>query len=317
MNHSSNGAPSSSPLGPLGHMTGGFKPGTPDSCNRSTPGTSSLVGPQAGSPPHKLGYSSSKSSGNGSHLSFDGQAPSDDIINNGRSTPLSPQQSPAVSTPLPPPLSSPATPDTAVSLPPPSPSTVTHSPGGISTGHSHDTPPTSGSASSPPQHSPSIESPTRRSPSSQMMLGSYKGMQHPQGPSLPLINGTAAPNSNGPVLTFPQHLLQQQMMGGLMQATLPPNMPPPPNHTRMPPMPPAPFPGFMRPPTHHRIMGHEESPEALLFNKIVGGAQFPGMNQRPFFQQDAANQAQRNQNIMFHRDPALESIKSEPEPILN
>lgn len=304
-------------------MTGAFKPGTPDSSSRSTPATS-----QSGrttSPPQGLtSRAVTPHAPKAGNLPFDAPngTSSDEGLNNGSVTPQSPQQSPAVSTPLPPPLSSPATPDTAVSLPPPSPTTATHSPGGTATS-TQDTPPAS--ASCPPQLSPNLESSSRRSPPSNG--GAYKGMQQQQ--TAPMMNGTSGlANSNGSIMPqghipFPQHLLQQQqIMGGIMQGALPPNMPPPPNHNRMPPIPSAPFPpAFMRPPTsHHTVPTHrnlvpEESPEALLFNKIVGGGQFPAMNTRPFFQQEAANV--RNPAMMYHRDPALEGIKSEPEPILN
>ncbi|KAA0199353.1 hypothetical protein HAZT_HAZT007633 [Hyalella azteca] len=125
-----------------------------------------------------------------------------------------------------------------------------------------------------------------------------------------------------PEMPFPPHMLQQQIMGSMLQGSMPPNMPPPPppNHAR-PNMPPTAFPGYMRmpmPPHAPRSMQHEESPEALLFNKIVGGSQFPPMNLRPYFHPDAAvAHGSRNPNAMFHRDPSLDSIKSEPEPILN
>lgn len=240
---------------------------------------------------------------------------------------LSPQQSPAVSTPMPLPLSSPNTPDLAVSAPSTSPTQVGQPPAAAMSNIKSETPMENATTVSPPQQSPSASTSPHHSPSQ-----AYKNSSHQQqlaaaaatnGPS---VNGSS-PNSNGAMMSpasmgFPPHLFQQQMMGGLMQGALPPNMPPPPppNHSRLPTIPAAPFPGYMRPPvpTHNARQPQEESPEAMLFNKIVGGAQFPPMNLRPFFQQDGSQtHTAHNPNAMFHRDPSMESIKSEPEPILN
>ncbi|XP_018025686.2 protein bric-a-brac 1 isoform X2 [Hyalella azteca] len=307
-----------------------YKPGTPNSTgtpdttrsSSSTPGTS-LGGPSiAVTLPHALGQMTRTATPQGpaGMPSMGADAPFQDPSTETHPSSMqhSPQQSPAVSTPLPP-LSSPGTPEVAVSVPSSSPPQVSRSPivGGIAVKNEGMQEPNT--SISPSRQSPISTSPPRHSPSS------FKST-HTHSNNGPTINGNS-PNTNGPMISqsqmpFPPHMLQQQIMGSMLQGSMPPNMPPPPppNHAR-PNMPPTAFPGYMRmpmPPHAPRSMQHEESPEALLFNKIVGGSQFPPMNLRPYFHPDAAvAHGSRNPNAMFHRDPSLDSIKSEPEPILN
>ena len=319
---SNSSTPSSTP-DPTRLIAGASQSGTPNNRGSTPQGLSSaqlnaLAGtlpPQLGAPLNSI--QSVSSSRNNSITSSSTESPIP-------ASHHSPQQSPAVSTPLARPLSSPAIPDPAI--PPQSPSLVPpHSLVSGNLAASNESPIVT---TTTPQQSPPNISPSRRSPNDLNggSSNSHSGSRTQGGTSNgPLMNG-ASPNSNGPMmgqhLGFPQHLLQQQMIGGLMQGAIPPNIPPHHNHTRIPHMAPAPpFPGYMRPPvppTTSRPVIPEESPEALLFNKIIGGGpQFPAMNARSFFPQDGSNQNSRMPGMMYHRDGSIDGIKSEPEPILN